>query len=89
MDILDESFSDRLCGLTICNTEPDQSTGKPVATLTGQLTDQAALFGVLNALDNKRMPLLVIEYMIEQDEGDRLRADNGHIFLAKEDVKTL
>ena len=58
MGILEESFSDHLCGLTICNAEPDQSAGKPVATLTGQLTDQAALFGVLNTPYNMRMPLL-------------------------------
>ena len=57
MGILKESFSDRLCGLTIRNTEPDQSASKPVVTLTGQLADQAALFGVLNALYYMRMPL--------------------------------
>ena len=31
---LEESYSDRLCGLSIQNTEPDQKTGKPVAMAT-------------------------------------------------------
>lgn len=65
--ILEKSFSDRLCGLTIRNTEPDQSVGKPVSTLTGQLADQAALLGVLNALYNMRMPLIAVEYLVEQE----------------------
>jgi len=63
--ILDESFSERLCGLSIGNTDPDQKAGKPVVTLTGQLTDQAALFGVLNTLYNMRMPLLAVECLSE------------------------
>jgi len=63
--ILEDSYSDRLCGLTIRNTAPDQNAGKPVATLTGQLADQAALFGVLNTLYNMRMPLLAVEYLSE------------------------
>ncbi len=63
MGILDESFSERLCGLSIGNTEPDQKAGKPVVTLTGQLADQAALLGVLQALYNMRMPLLAVEYL--------------------------
>ena len=87
--ILDENRSDRLGGLMIESKEPDQNIGKSVTTLTGRLVDQAALFGVLNALYNMRMPLLAVEYMIEQDEGVRLRDDSGRICLAKEDVKTL
>jgi hypothetical protein len=63
---LDENMSDRLGGLTILNTEPDQPEGIPIVTLTGQLTDQAALFGVLNALYNMRMPLLAVEYINEK-----------------------
>jgi len=59
--ILEESFADRLCGLSIQNTEPDQDAGKPVVTLTGRLTDQAALMGVLNTLYNMRMPLIAVE----------------------------
>jgi hypothetical protein len=65
--ILDESLSDRLWGLSICNTEPEKNAGKPVAILTGQLTDQAALFGVLNALYNMRMPLLSVEWLNDEN----------------------
>jgi hypothetical protein len=63
---LEESLSDRLCGLTIQNITHDQTAGKPVSILTGQLADQAALFGVLNALYNMRMPLLAVEYINEK-----------------------
>ncbi len=59
--VLEESYSDRLGGLSIWNSEPDQISGKPIVTLTGRLADQAALFGVLNALYNMRMPLLMVE----------------------------
>ena len=69
---LEEKLSDRLGGLSIRNTESDQRTGKPVTTLTGRLTDQAALFGVLNALYNMRMPLLAVECIhIEEPKGEK------------------
>lgn len=58
---LEKSLSDRMCGLKISITDPDHNTGKPVSTLSGQLADQAALFGVLNSLYNMRMPLLSVE----------------------------
>ncbi len=61
--VLDGSFSARLGGLTIHNVESDRTTGKPVVTLTGQLADQAALLGVLNALYNLHMPLIAVECM--------------------------
>ena len=68
---LEESLSDRLCGLSINNITSDQRTGKPVATLTGRLADQAALFGVLNALYNMRVPLLTVECMsIDEPKGE-------------------
>jgi len=35
--------------------------GAPFAELTGQLTDEAALMGVLEHLYNLRMPLLAVE----------------------------
>ena len=69
--ILEESLSDRLFGLTIKNTEPDQSTGKPVATLKGRIADQAALLGVLNTLYYMRMPLLSVECIsVEVPKGE-------------------
>lgn len=61
--VLEESYSDRLGGLAISNSAPDQDAGKHVVTLTGRLADQAALFGVLNALYNMRMPLIAVECM--------------------------
>jgi hypothetical protein len=64
---LDENMSDRLGGLTILNTHPDQHLTIPIVTLTGKLTDQAALFGVLNALYNMRFPLLSVEYLGESE----------------------
>ena len=57
--ILDESWSGRLDGLTVSTVkEPDQG---PVTALEGPLVDQAALFGVLNALYDMLLPLLSIE----------------------------
>ena len=68
---LEESFSDRLCGLLINNTTSDQPACKPVATLTGRLADQAALFGVLNALYNMRLPLLTVECTNIDEPGEK------------------
>ena len=53
------AWSDRLGGLTI-NTI-DQQGGETVTTLSGQLRDQAALIGVLNALYDRHLPLLSVE----------------------------
>jgi len=64
---LDENMSDRLGGLAILNTHPDQCAEASIVTLTGKLTDQAALFGVLNAVYNMRMPLLSVEYLGENE----------------------
>jgi len=61
--LLEESYSDRLGGLTILGIEADQDASVGITTLTGQLADQAALFGVLNALYNMRMPLLKVEFI--------------------------
>ena len=64
---LDENMSDRLGGLTILNTGPEQNLAAPIVTLTGKISDQAALFGVLNALYNMRFPLLSVEYLGESE----------------------
>ena len=58
---LDESWSARFGGLEIMNEEPLQGQEKTVVTLTGKIADQAALFGVLNALYNMRLPLVAVE----------------------------
>lgn len=56
---LDDSWSDRLGGMTILPTEDE--IGVTVTTLRGMLPDQAALFGVLNALYDMRFPVLSVE----------------------------
>ena len=45
---LDEHWSDRLGGMTILPADDENGTRN--TTLRGQLHDQAALYGVLNAL---------------------------------------
>ena len=56
---LDEHWSTRLGGLKIDAT--DYEGKKAVTTLTGPIIDQAALFGVLKALYDMRLPLLSVE----------------------------
>ena len=56
---LDASWSGRLGGMTI--TATNQVDKAPVTTLSGRLLDQAALFGVLNALYDLHLPLLSVE----------------------------
>ena len=56
---LEESWSERLGGLKI--TSSGQSTRQKITTLSGLLLDQAALFGVLKALYDMRLPLLSVE----------------------------
>ena len=56
---LDDNWSDRLGGLVI--TSSGQVGKRAVTTLSGPLIDQAALFGVLKALYDMRLPLLSVE----------------------------
>ena len=56
---LDQNWSTRLGGLEI---NPSGKEGKRAVTmLSGPLIDQAALFGVLKALYDMRLPLLSVE----------------------------
>ena len=58
---LDSSWSDRLGGVMIENSvEPEEVS---VSMLTGELVDQAALFGVLNNLYMLGLPLLSVEFI--------------------------
>ena len=52
-------WSDRLEGMTI--TEGSADSGPPVTTLLGELSDQAALSGVLNTLYELHLPVLRVE----------------------------
>ena len=56
---LDENWSVRLGGLKINSSS--QKGKRAITTLSGSLTDQAALFGVLKALYDMRLPLLSVE----------------------------
>ena len=62
---LDDNWSDRLAGLTISSSSRIGTKG--VSTLTGTVIDQAALFGVLKALYDMRMPLLNVECLETSD----------------------
>ena len=61
---LDESWSDRLGGMSITTTRSEDSL--PVSTLMGQLLDQAALAGVLNTLYEMHLPLIAVETIDEE-----------------------
>ena len=61
---LDESYCDLSGGMKV---RVEYELAKhPVTTLTGQLLDQAALFGVLNSLYDRRLSLLLVEYVPEE-----------------------
>ena len=52
-------WSDRLEGMTICQATVE--AGPAVTTLDGELSDQAALAGVLNTLYELHLPLLSVK----------------------------
>ena len=57
--LLDESWSERLAGMDIKTVE--RKNLSPVTTLSGLLTDQAELLGILNALYNLNRTILAVE----------------------------
>jgi hypothetical protein len=57
---LDDSWSDRLGGMTI--TRSNHGTQGGVTTLVGRVRDQAELFGVLNTLYELHIPLLTVKF---------------------------
>lgn len=59
LGILDPKWSDYYGGMTIKHeSEPNRGA---ITILTGQLTDQAALLGVLNSLYDFGCPILSVE----------------------------
>jgi hypothetical protein len=52
-------WRDRLEGMAIAEGSPE--AGPPVTTLLGELTDQAALAGVLNALYELHLAVISVE----------------------------
>jgi len=63
---LGSRMSDRLGGLRI--TTGNHSDLTPVTTLVGQVRDQAALSGVLNALYELHLPVLSVELVRHEIE---------------------
>ena len=59
---LEESWSDRLAGMTI--SVETSSAGLPTTTLVGELCDQASLAGVLNTLYELHRPVLLVERLL-------------------------
>ena len=58
---LDESWSDRLNGMSINNQTPP--TGSPIAELCGEVRDQAELLGVLGSIYEMHLPLLLVKLL--------------------------
>jgi hypothetical protein len=56
---LDVSWSERLAGMNIKKIK--RKNRPPMTTLSGRLTDQAELLGVLNALYNLGKSLMAVE----------------------------
>jgi hypothetical protein len=67
---LDESWSDRLNGMTIDHLNTD-SGALPVTKLCGKVQDQAELLGVLNSIYEMHLPLISLGLVLENnDEAD-------------------
>ena len=60
---VDESWSDRLGGLTIFKSETVGEEPQPVTVLIGLMMDQAALAGALDTLYQNRYQLLYVKYL--------------------------
>ena len=56
---IDPTWSDRLEGMAIWMTTLE--AGSPVTTLEGELSDQAALVGVLNTIYELHLPVLSVK----------------------------
>ena len=72
---LAESWSTRLQGMEI--SRQAQKDGSIITTLEGQLLDQAALMGVLAALNNLNLPLISVTWLERNDneENDLLKVE--------------
>ncbi len=62
LGILDESFSERLCGMRIrqCSLKDNL---EPVTELVGRVRDQAELAGLLNSIYELHLTLQSVEYI--------------------------
>jgi len=66
---IDPNWSDLLAGMKICLTTDEARP--PVTILDGELSDQAALVGVLNTLYEMHLPILLVLCQSYVPEGDR------------------
>jgi len=64
---LDESWSERLNGLTIVNMSSD--SGAPFTTLYGQIRDQTELLGVLNSIYEMHLSLISLDLRLGSEDG--------------------
>ena len=71
---IDPDWSDRLAGMTIGLITEEASP--PVTTLDGELSDQAALLGVLNSLYELHLPVLSV-LCLSYPPGHRVEAVGG------------
>ena len=55
---IDPNWSDRMAGMQI-RIAPEQTT-PPITTLEGEVSDQAALLGVLNSLYELHLPIISV-----------------------------
>lgn len=62
---LSDDWSERLGGLQISVSR--KKTGNTISILTGMITDQTALSGILNALYDSHITVLSVNLMKEQD----------------------
>ena len=62
--VLDASWAADFAGLTV--TCAPSAGPAPVTTLSGQLADQAMLLGVLNGLYGLGLPLLLVEWLMDE-----------------------
>jgi hypothetical protein len=76
---VDPEWSERLAGMTLhLTTEEDRL---PVTTLRGELSDQAALAGVLNTLFELHLPILSVHCLSYRQPAGKaeVRKDNPFI----------
>ena len=71
---IDPDWSDRLAGMTIRLITEEAS--HPVTTLDGELSDQAALLGVLNSFYELHLPVLSV-VCVSYKSGCRVEAVGG------------
>ena len=62
---LSDDWSERLGGLQISVSR--KKTGNTISILTGMITDQTALSGILNALYDSHITVLSVNLMKKQD----------------------